>query len=123
MWLAATAAVIGLLLGLALLFASVRRLARREPYRSFLRLKARQKLFFFRRLLSDGRVPMGVKLIPVVTVLYLAMPIDLVPDFIPVLGQMDDVAVVALSLAALMALSPRPVIEELLQLAAREGTG
>lgn len=52
----------------------------------------------FRRLIADERVPRRSKLLLGVMLAYLAMPLDLVPDFIPVAGQLDDllVAVVVL---------------------------
>ena len=55
-------------------------------------------IVLFRRLLSDARVPRGRKLLLVVLVAYLSMPFDLVPDFIPVAGQLDDAIIVALVL-------------------------
>ena len=56
----------------------------------------------FRRLLRDRRVPRRRKLLVAALVAYLATPIDLVPDFIPVAGQLDDVIVVALALRLLI---------------------
>jgi uncharacterized membrane protein YkvA (DUF1232 family) len=50
------------------------------------------------RLLADPRVPRRRKLLLAALVGYLALPFDLVPDFIPVAGQLDDVLVVALVL-------------------------
>ncbi|HET8605491.1 MAG TPA: DUF1232 domain-containing protein [Gaiellaceae bacterium] len=47
------------------------------------------------RLLGDERVPRRRKLLLAALVGYLALPFDLVPDFIPVAGQLDDVLVVA----------------------------
>jgi uncharacterized membrane protein YkvA (DUF1232 family) len=47
------------------------------------------------RLLSDQRVPRSAKLLVLALIAYLAMPIDLVPDFIPVAGQLDDAIIVA----------------------------
>jgi uncharacterized membrane protein YkvA (DUF1232 family) len=55
-------------------------------------------LVLFKRLLSDPRVPRRHKLALVLLVAYLASPIDLVPDFIPVAGQLDDAILVALVL-------------------------
>jgi uncharacterized membrane protein YkvA (DUF1232 family) len=55
-----------------------------------------------RRLLSDARVPRRRKLLLGLLVAYLAMPFDLVPDFIPVAGQLDDAIVVALVLRAIL---------------------
>lgn len=55
-----------------------------------------------RRLLADPQVPRSTKLLLVALVAYLAMPIDLVPDFIPVAGQLDDAILVALVLRRLL---------------------
>ena len=55
-------------------------------------------LVLFRRLLADDRVPRRRKFVLVALVGYLAMPIDLVPDFIPIAGQLDDVIIAALAL-------------------------
>ena len=51
-----------------------------------------------RRLLGDDRVPRRRKLVLVALAAYLATPIDLVPDLIPVAGQLDDAIVAALAL-------------------------
>ena len=49
-----------------------------------------------KRLIGDPRVPRRRKLLLVLLIAYLASPIDLVPDFIPVAGRLDDAIVVAL---------------------------
>jgi uncharacterized membrane protein YkvA (DUF1232 family) len=54
------------------------------------------------RLVRDPRVPRRKKLLLVALAGYLALPFDLVPDFIPVAGQLDDVIVVALVLRSLL---------------------
>jgi uncharacterized membrane protein YkvA (DUF1232 family) len=51
-----------------------------------------------RRLLGDDRVPRRRKLVLVALAAYLATPVDLVPDLIPVFGQLDDAIVAALAL-------------------------
>ena len=53
----------------------------------------------FKRLLGDPRVPRQWKVASVLALVYLAMPFDLVPDFIPVAGQLDDAILVALAIA------------------------
>jgi uncharacterized membrane protein YkvA (DUF1232 family) len=55
-----------------------------------------------KRLLGDPRVPRRRKAILILLAGYLALPFDLVPDFIPVAGQLDDAIVVALALRAVM---------------------
>jgi uncharacterized membrane protein YkvA (DUF1232 family) len=54
------------------------------------------------RLLGDPRVPRRKKALLVTLSGYLALPFDLVPDFIPVAGQLDDVVIVALVLRSLL---------------------
>jgi uncharacterized membrane protein YkvA (DUF1232 family) len=56
----------------------------------------------FRRLIGDPRVSGGRKALLVAMVAYLALPFDLVPDFIPVAGQLDDAILVALVLRAVL---------------------
>jgi uncharacterized membrane protein YkvA (DUF1232 family) len=51
-----------------------------------------------RRLVGDRRVPRRRKVGLALLAGYLAMPIDLVPDFIPVAGQLDDAILLALAL-------------------------
>jgi len=61
-------------------------------------------------LAGHGRVARRHKLLLAATAGYLAFPIDLVPDFIPVAGQLDDAIVVALVLrSVLRAVGPRLV--------------
>ena len=52
------------------------------------------KLFW--RLLKDRRVPIWIKAIPALSLAYLAVPVDFVPDILVGLGQLDDLAVLAL---------------------------
>jgi uncharacterized membrane protein YkvA (DUF1232 family) len=59
-------------------------------------------IVLFRRLLSDPRVPRDRKLLLLGMVAYLALPFDLIPDFIPVAGQLDDAILVALVLRAVL---------------------
>jgi uncharacterized membrane protein YkvA (DUF1232 family) len=56
----------------------------------------------FQRLLSDPRVAWWRKGVLVLAIVYLASPIDLVPDFIPIAGQVDDVIVMALALRVVL---------------------
>ena len=65
------------------------------------------------RLLRDERVPRRRKLLFVALVGYLALPFDLVPDFIPVAGQLDDAILVAAVLAYVVRTAGRGVVEDL----------
>lgn len=88
------AAVVGLwLVALLGLVVAGRRLAARE-----LALLIPNLLVLFRGLLKDPRVPRGPKAALVLAGLWIASPIDLVPEFIPVLGPVDDAVVAGLAL-------------------------
>jgi uncharacterized membrane protein YkvA (DUF1232 family) len=65
------------------------------------------------RLARDPRVPRGRKLMLLALVGYLALPFDLVPDFIPVAGQLDDAVIVALVLRRFVRTDGEPLIREL----------
>jgi uncharacterized membrane protein YkvA (DUF1232 family) len=65
-----------------------------------------------RRLLGDPRVPRRHKLLLGAVVGYLALPFDLVPDFIPVVGHVDDVVVVVLALRVVLAGSGSDLVRE-----------
>jgi uncharacterized membrane protein YkvA (DUF1232 family) len=54
------------------------------------------------RLAGDARVPRRVKTVLGVTAVFLASPVDLIPDFIPGLGYLDDVVLVAIVLDGLL---------------------
>ena len=54
------------------------------------------------RMLGDARVSRHHKLLLVAVAGYLALPVDLVPDFIPVAGQLDDALLVALVLRTIL---------------------
>jgi uncharacterized membrane protein YkvA (DUF1232 family) len=64
------------------------------------------------RLLNDSRVPALPKLIIPAALVYLLSPVDLIPDLILGLGQLDDLGVLALAVAMFIELCPRDVVEE-----------
>ena len=64
------------------------------------------------RLLRDPRVPRRKKALLVALAGYLALPFDLVPDFIPVAGQLDDVVIVALVLRSLLRGGGEPLVRQ-----------
>src|SRR5829696_8060376 len=65
-----------------------------------------------RRLRADPRVPGQVKAAVVVAGLWVLSPIDLLPEFLPVIGPLDDVVVVALALRYAARRVPREVLVE-----------
>jgi len=69
-------------------------------------------IVLFRRLISDRRVPSGRRLLFLALVAYLVMPFDLIPDFIPVVGLLDDAILVALVLRIVLRGSGRALVIE-----------
>jgi uncharacterized membrane protein YkvA (DUF1232 family) len=67
----------------------------------------------FKRLLRDPRVPRRAKVAVLLLIPYLLSPIDLVPDFIPVLGQLDDAILVAATVAYVTRKAGPRVVEDL----------
>lgn len=62
-------------------------------------------------LMRDDRVPRRIKTIPVLVLAYLLSPIDLIPG-IPVIGQLDDLAVLLLGMRAFISLTPDHIVAE-----------
>lgn len=60
----------------------------------------------------DPRTPWYAKLLLAVVVAYALSPIDLIPDFIPVLGYLDDLLLLPLGIALAIKLVPPPVLAE-----------
>lgn len=96
--------LIGVLGGLLLLWLALLAFlghAQRDLQRATLRQALRlipDVVRLLRRLVADPTVPRGVRLRLILLLAYLLAPIDLVPDFIPVLGHADDAVVVAIAL-------------------------
>jgi uncharacterized membrane protein YkvA (DUF1232 family) len=67
-------------------------------------------LRLLRRLAADADVPRAVRLRLWLLLGYLAIPIDLVPDFVPVLGYADDAIIVAFVLRSVVRRADAPVI-------------
>ncbi|MFN8584066.1 MAG: DUF1232 domain-containing protein [Dehalococcoidia bacterium] len=108
-----------LLVALAVLLAATAAALqlRRDPFAratlaALQRFTWRQRFEVARAIARDRRVPRLARWLPLALAVYLAFPIDLIPDFIPVLGQLDDVLAVALVLWLLIRLVPHEVIEE-----------
>ena len=64
------------------------------------------------RLLRDNRVPRHRRWAMAAVGAYVASPIDLIPDFVPVLGGVDDLLVLAFAIDYLLKASPEEVIDE-----------
>ncbi len=64
------------------------------------------------RLMLDRRVPLRTKLIPVVALIYLVSPFDIVHDIIPVLGRIDDLLAILLGVLLFLVAAPHDVVVE-----------
>ncbi|NQU44967.1 DUF1232 domain-containing protein [bacterium] len=84
--------------------------------RSFQRLRG--KIRFLHRLLRHPRTPWISRAFVVLTLLYLISPLDLIPDWIPILGILDDLVIVPLLLWLAIRLAPDDVVQECRQEAA-----
>lgn len=67
----------------------------------------------------DPRTPLYVRLIALITAAYALSPIDIIPDFVPFLGYLDDLFFVALGFALVIHLTPPEILESARLKAAR----
>ncbi|UXR49301.1 YkvA family protein [Staphylococcus simulans] len=74
--------------------------------------KMNQELLVLYLSSKDQRTPMTVKILAVCIVAYALSPIDLIPDFIPVLGYLDDIIIVPLGIALCLKLIPEPILQD-----------
>jgi uncharacterized membrane protein YkvA (DUF1232 family) len=121
------AGVTAVLLALAvLLWFSARRQpeAAKKVVKRLLKLPLRAKLRLAWRLLGDARVPLWVKAVVPFLILYLAMPLDIIPDFLPVVGHLDDLMVLVVGVSLFVRFTPLAIVEEhLITLEAVHGKG
>ncbi len=81
-----------------------------------------QQIKLLYHLMLDPRVHPLAKLIPIAAVAYVISPVDIISDVIPVLGQLDDAAIVMLGLRMFFEVAPPDVVREYLKRLARPVT-
>jgi uncharacterized membrane protein YkvA (DUF1232 family) len=82
-----------------------------KPVRAFTRT-IKQEIQVYQRVLRDNHTPWYAKVVLGLAVGYLLLPFDLIPDFIPLLGQLDDILIVpGLVWLALKLIPPEIVVE------------
>jgi uncharacterized membrane protein YkvA (DUF1232 family) len=64
------------------------------------------------RLLWDARVSIWPKALMVLSLLYVLSPVDIIPDVIPFIGEVDDLVVVIAACRLFMYMCPREVVQE-----------
>jgi uncharacterized membrane protein YkvA (DUF1232 family) len=107
-WLWAAVVAAGLYAAaIAVLYVMGKRTAARE-----LAILIPNLLVLFKGLMGDRRVPRGSKVLLVLGAVWLASPIDLIPEFIPLLGPLDDAVVAALILRHVLRTAGPDVVAE-----------
>lgn len=74
--------------------------------------KLKQNLYVLYWAYKDARVPWHAKLFAICVVAYAFSPIDLIPDFIPILGYLDDLIIVPLGITIALKLIPQNILDE-----------
>jgi uncharacterized membrane protein YkvA (DUF1232 family) len=72
----------------------------------------KRELTVYRRVLADPRTPLRAKLFLGLAVGYICMPFDLIPDFIPLLGHLDDLVIVPALVYAALRFIPQELVAE-----------
>lgn len=75
-------------------------------------VKLKAEFNFYRSLLKHPRTPILAKALLWLAIAYLLMPFDLIPDFLPVIGQLDDVIIIPMLIYLALKLTPEDVITE-----------
>ncbi|AYC30109.1 YkvA family protein [Paenisporosarcina cavernae] len=71
--------------------------------------KLKRQLYVLYLAYQDDRVPWFAKLVTILVVAYALSPIDLIPDFIPIIGYLDDIILVPLGIVLALKLIPEEV--------------
>lgn len=74
--------------------------------------RIKQELVMYQRIAKHPETPWQAKFFFGLAIGYLLLPFDLIPDFIPVLGQLDDIVLVPLLIYLAMKLTPKHVVTE-----------
>jgi len=79
--------------------------------------KIKQDIFVLVEAYKHPKTPFYVKLLSIIIVAYAFSPIDLIPDFIPVLGYLDDIILIPLGITLVIKLIPKEVLQECREIA------
>jgi len=74
--------------------------------------KIKQDIFVLVEAYKHPKTPLYVKLLSIIIVAYAFSPIDLIPDFIPLLGYLDDIILIPLGISLVLKLIPKNVLQE-----------
>ena len=74
--------------------------------------KLKSEFEFYRRLQQHPQTPILAKFCLWLAIGYLLMPFDLIPDFLPVIGQLDELVIIPILLYCALQLTPQAIIAE-----------
>ena len=74
--------------------------------------KLQRELKVYRLVVSDSRTPKVAKILFAAALLYAVSPLDLIPDFIPVIGFLDDVIIIPALILLALRLTPKGIVED-----------
>ena len=64
------------------------------------------------KLLTDSRVPFWIRIALPLALIYVISPIDILPDFIPIMGRVDDIIAIVAGIMILLKLAPKKVVNQ-----------
>ena len=114
-WVVLGVIAAGLLLLIAaalFLFWRIQRSDEKKLAKRIAKLPFLDKISLAGSLFRDERIPVAPRIIALALVLYIASPIDLLPDFIPVIGYFDDILIVVVGAGLLLRSIPGHILEE-----------
>jgi uncharacterized membrane protein YkvA (DUF1232 family) len=71
----------------------------------------KREFIFYQQLLKHPDTPFLAKLLLHIAIGYLLLPFDLIPDWLPLLGQLDDLIIVGLLIWFALRLIPKPIVQ------------
>mgnify|MGYP003346007436 CR=1 FL=1 len=75
-------------------------------------IQIKQEFEVFRLVSKHKQTPLIAKLLLGLAIGYILMPFDLIPDFIPIIGQLDDLVIVPFLVYLALKMIPNPIMEE-----------
>ena len=86
----------------------------RDLYRMLNRLlsKIKHELKVYQFVLKDGRTPKVAKVLLAIAVFYAVSPVDLIPDFIPVIGFLDDIIIIPGLIVLALKMTPKEIVQD-----------
>ncbi len=75
-------------------------------------LKFKNEIVLYRNILSDPRTPRPAKILLGVAITYAVTPVDIIPDFIPVIGHLDDAIIIPILVYLAVKTIPQSLLEE-----------